>query len=237
MPLSKPTILVVEDETAIRQMLRFALEHAGMRVIEAAHVKMARRYLQETALPDLILLDWMLPSISGIDFAKELKRHRHTQNIPIILLTAKALEDDKVTGLEAGADDYMVKPFSPRELLARINAVLRRGPIKQPDGTIHVGELLVNVDAQRASFAGQEIKLGPLEYRLLAFFVTHQDRAYTRDDLLSLVWGVSAYLDQRTVDVHIRRLRKVLKPYGLDGMVQTIHGLGYRFSVKQDKPL
>jgi len=227
------TILIVDDELAIRQMLRFALEHSGMTVMEAEHVRMARRQIKNK-LPDLILLDWMLPTISGIEFAKELKKNRHTQNIPIILLTAKAEEDNKVKGLETGADDYMVKPFSPRELIARIQAVLRRGPIKQPDGTVSVGDLMVDVEAQRASYQGTFIKLGPLEYRLLEFFVTHRNRAYTRDDLLSLVWGVSAYLDQRTVDVHVRRLRKALAPFGLDGLIQTIHGLGYRFSVKSN---
>ncbi len=228
MASQSPTILVVEDEIAIRQMIRFALDRAGFSVLEASQTRAARRYLHRS-LPDLILLDWMLPQESGIDFARQLKRDRQTQNIPIIMLTAKASEDCKVQGLDAGADDYIVKPFSPKELVARIQAVLRRGPIKLPDGKIRFGDLCLDTDAHRASVNDNVLRLGPLEYRLLHFFVTHQGRAYTRDELLSQVWGVSAYLDQRTVDVHIRRLRKALQPHDLHRCVKTIHGIGYSF--------
>lgn len=229
MTKQKTKILLVEDEEPIRQMLKIALTAADFHVIEAKSVKQARRHVA-LGLPHLFLLDWMLPDVSGVEYTKELKRDRLTKNIPIILLTARATEENKVQGLEAGADDYIVKPFSPRELVARIQAVLRRGPLKDPSGTINIDGLVIDTEAEQVTASGELIRLGPLEYRLLAFFATHQNRVYSRDDLLSHVWGVSAYLDQRTVDVHIRRLRKRLAPHGYDGFLQTIHGSGYRFS-------
>lgn len=228
---SSPVVLLVEDEEAIRLMLKIALESANFHVKEAKSVKQARRYIQ-LGLPDLFLLDWMLPDVSGIEFTRELKRNRLTKDIPIILLTARATEESKVKGLEAGADDYVVKPFSPRELVARIHAVLRRGPIKTPDGVLYIEELRIDTEAELVSVMDEVVKLGPLEYRLLKFFATHQNRVFSRDELLSHVWGVSAYLDQRTVDVHIRRLRKRLAPYGYEGWIQTVHGSGYTFSIQ-----
>ena len=225
----KTQILLVEDEEAIRLMLKIALTAANFQVIEAKSVKHAKRHVA-LGLPDLFLLDWMLPSVSGVEYTKQLKRDRLTKHIPIILLTARATEENKVQGLEAGADDYMVKPFSPRELIARIQAVLRRGPLKDPTGVIQVDGLRIETEAEQVIVGGQSVKLGPLEYRLLVFFATHQNPVYSRDELLSHVWGVSAYLDQRTVDVHIRRLRQRLAPHGYDRFLQTIHGRGYRFS-------
>lgn len=229
--LDKKHILLVEDEASIRGMLRMALETAGFQVSEADDVSVAERLLADR-FPDIILLDWMLPATSGIEFTRKLKKSRLTQNIPIIMLTAKAEEDSKVKGLESGVDDYVIKPFSPRELIARIRAVLRRGPLELPDGTRTMGELVLNTDSQRVTIAGENIPLGPLEYRLLAFFIGHQDRVYSRDELLTQVWGGDAYIDERTVDVHIRRLRKRIEAKNYDRYIQTIHGVGYRFSEK-----
>ncbi len=226
---TKKRILIVEDEEPIRTMLRFALESADFDVIEAEDTREAKRLLGEK-LPDLILLDWMLPSMSGVEFTRQLKKDRILMNIPIIMLTAKAEEDNKVKGLESGVDDYIIKPFSPRELIARIRAVLRRGPIELPNGTITVGDLTIDSLSQRVTIAEEPVHLGPLEYRLLLFFVTHQDRVYSRDELLTHVWGGDAYLDERTVDVHIRRLRKRITIKGHERLIQTIHGSGYRFS-------
>ncbi len=228
----KKQVLIIEDELPIRSMLRYALEMAGFSVDEASDARQAEQKLAKQ-LPDFILLDWMLPERSGIEFTKQLKKNKLTQNIPIILLTAKAEEENKILGLEAGADDYVVKPFSPRELIARIKAVLRRGPLELPDGTITVRNMKVNTDNQRVTIADEAIKLGPLEYRLLCFLLTHPNRVYSRDELLTHVWGGDAYIDERTVDVHIRRLRKQLKPGNHDTLVQTVHGSGYRFSEKK----
>jgi two-component system phosphate regulon response regulator PhoB len=226
---NKKIILVIEDEQSIRAMIRLALESADYIVKEAEDTKQAQRLIADQ-LPDLILLDWMLPAMSGVEFTKRLKQEKLTMSIPIIMLTAKAEEENKVIGLEAGADDYVIKPFSPRELIARIRAVLRRGPLEQPDSTIRVGDLIIDTAGQRVSIQDKSIKLGPLEYRLLVFFVSHQNRVYTRDELLTHVWGGDAYLDERTVDVLIRRLRKQLHQSGYDRCVQTVHGSGYRFS-------
>lgn len=227
----KKIILVVEDEQAIRAMLHLALESAGYEVKEAEDTKQAQHVIANQ-LPDLILLDWMLPAMSGVEFTKRLKQEKLTMGIPIIMLTAKAEEENKIIGLEAGADDYVIKPFSPRELVARIRAVLRRGPLEHPDQTIQVQKLKVDTASQRVTVEDQTIKLGPLEYRLLLFFVTHQDRVYSRDELLTHVWGGDAYLDERTVDVLIRRLRKQLQHFGYHQFIQTVHGSGYRFSDK-----
>lgn len=227
----KKQILVVEDEESIRAMVRMALEMAGFDVLEAEDVKQAKRLLFDRP-PCLILLDWMLPTMSGVEFTRVLKKDKITRHIPIIMLTAKAEEENKIKGLEAGVDDYVIKPFSPRELVARIRAVLRRGPLASPEGKINIRALCVDTDSQRVTISGGVIKLGPLEYRLLHFFVTHADRVYSRDELLNFVWGGDAYVDERTVDVHIRRLRKRLAVDGHDTLIQTVHGSGYRFSEK-----
>lgn len=232
-PLNNKRILIVEDEQAIRGMIRHALESADFSVEEAEDAQEAKRAMADQ-LPDLILLDWMLPAMRGINFTKSLKQDKLTRGIPIIMLTAKAEEENKVIGLESGVDDYIIKPFSPRELIARIRAVLRRGPLENPDGVIRAKELVIDTQSQRVHVAGKSLKLGPLEYRLLCFFVSHQDRVYSRDALLTHVWGGDAYLDERTVDVLIRRLRKQLSLHGYDAWVQTIHGSGYRFSEKCD---
>ncbi len=229
----KKQILVVEDEESIRTMVRMALEMADFDVLEAEDTKQAQRLLGDR-LPDLMLLDWMLPNMSGIEFTRTLKKNKITRQIPIIMLTAKAEEENKIRGLEAGVDDYVIKPFSPRELIARIRAVMRRGPLGSPDGTVSYRDMVVDTASQRVSIAGNPIKLGPLEYRLLHFFVTHPDRVYTRDELLTHVWGGGAFLDERTVDVHIRRLRKRIAVDGHERLIQTIHGSGYRFSEKEN---
>ncbi|MDF1795510.1 MAG: phosphate regulon transcriptional regulator PhoB [Coxiellaceae bacterium] len=228
----KKTVLIVDDEQSIRNMLRYALQIAGFEVIEAEDTNAAKKQLQ-LAAPNIILLDWMLPGTSGIEFAKQLKASNSTNDIPIILLTAKAEEDSKVEGLNTGADDYVIKPFSPRELIARIHAVLRRGPLEHPDGTVRIRDLSIHMDQHKVEYRGEVMKFGPLEYRLLCFFITHQDRVYSRDQLLSHVWGNDAYLDERTVDVHIRRLRKRLSTCGYDDLIETVHGIGYRFSDKK----
>lgn len=229
MPIQK--VLIIEDEKPIRTMLRYALEMVNMVVYEAEDVKRAQALLCDV-VPNLILLDWMLPSVSGVEFAGRLKKDKLTRNIPIIMLTAKADEENKILGLEAGADDYIVKPFSPRELIARIRAVLRRGPMNHDDGVLTAKQLIVDTQSQRAVIEGKHLKLGPLEYRLLCFFITHPDRVYTRDELLTHVWGVDAYVDERTVDVHVRRLRKQLSLQNHHHLIQTVHGSGYRFSEK-----
>lgn len=229
--MKQQTILVIEDESPIRSMLRCALENANFTVLEAESADEAQKVLG-TQLPQLILLDWMLPVVSGVTFTKQLKQHKLFRDIPIIMLTARAEEEHKIFGLNAGVDDYVVKPFSPRELLARIHAVLRRGPLKHPDGTLSVRGLSVDTQGQRVTMNDRQLKLGPLEYRMLCFFLGHQDRVYSRDELLTHVWGTDAYIDERTVDVHIRRLRRRLKPAGYDQFIQTVHGSGYRFSTK-----
>ena len=227
------TILIVEDEPAIRAMISFALTQAGFKIIEAEDAKQAESLIANR-LPDLILLDWMLPQLSGIELTKRLKRKRLTQNIPIIMLTAKAEESSKVESLEAGADDYIVKPFSPRELIARIKAVLRRGPLIHPNRTLQLRGMVIDTESQRVSIEDKPIKLNPLEYRLLCFLASHIDRVYSRDELLTHVWGGETYIDERTVDVHIRRLRKRLESSGYDKYIHTVHGTGYRFSIHDE---
>lgn len=221
-------ILVIDDEAAIRDMVRYALGLAGFRVIEAADCQQAEHLIAEQ-VPDLILLDWMLPGRSGIEFAKWLKQRTNTQNIPIIMLTAKAEEDHKIKALDIGADDYVVKPFSPRELVARIKAVMRRGLLENPAGIIKIGELTLDNNKRLVSIAGQPIKLSKMAYRLLCFMVKHQGRAYDRQQLLDHVWGSNTYLDERTVDVQVKRLRKALQVPEYANMIQTVRGVGYRF--------
>ncbi len=226
--MTKPKILIVDDELPIRTMLRYALEKADFEVFEAEDAKKAQEAIN-LKLPGIILLDWMLPNLSGVTFAKSLKQNTVTQDIPIIMITAKADEESIILGLEA-ADDYMVKPFSPRELIARVRAVLRRGPMTHADGKLHCAGMIIDRDGQRITIDNTPIKLGPLEFRLLCYFVMNKDRVFSRDNLLTHVWGTNSYIDERTVDVHIRRLRKQLTPSGFDRYIQTVHGSGYRFS-------
>jgi len=222
-------ILIVEDEASIRDMVAFALRKAGMEPVHAADARAAQLAMAEQ-VPDLILLDWMLPGMSGLDLARRLRKEDLTREIPIIMLTARGEEMDRVNGLEAGVDDYVIKPFSTRELLARIRAVLRRSQGDDGTGMVEMGGLRIDGPAHRV-FAGEEaVPIGPTEYRLLYFFMTHAERVYSRTQLLDHVWGGSVYVEERTVDVHIRRLRKTLEPWQFDRMVQTVRGTGYRFS-------
>jgi two-component system phosphate regulon response regulator PhoB len=222
-------ILIVEDEAAIRDMVAFALRKDGMLPVHAADAREAQHAIA-AQVPDLILLDWMLPGMSGIEFARRLRREELTRENPIIMLTARGEESDRVGGLDAGVDDYVVKPFSTRELMARIRAVMRRTSGEDGEGVVELGGLRIDGAAHRVSHEGQPLQLGPTEYRLLHFFLTHPERVYTRGQLLDHVWGGGVYVEERTVDVHIRRLRQVLEPVGCDALVQTVRGAGYRFS-------
>ncbi|MFZ5657650.1 MAG: phosphate regulon transcriptional regulator PhoB [Pseudomonadota bacterium] len=226
-------ILIVEDEPAIRDMVAFALRKGEFDPVHAGDARQAQEAIADR-VPDLILLDWMLPGTSGLELARRWRREQLTREVPIIMLTARGEENDRVGGLEAGVDDYVVKPFSARELLARIRAVLRRTREDDENGSITVGDLRIDGAAHRVLARGaggeQAVQIGPTEYRLLHFFMTHPDRVYSRSQLLDHVWGGSVYVEERTIDVHIRRLRKTLEPHGLDGMVQTVRGAGYRFS-------
>ncbi len=224
------TILIVEDDTAIREMVASSVAAADFDVIECAESSHALHRIGDR-LPDLILLDWMLPGQSGIDFARQLKRDDATADIPIIMLTAKGEEHDKLRGFDAGIDDYLSKPFSTRELIARIKAVLRRANVHGGKQSIIADRLSLDPASRRVSVGENEVKLGPTEFRLLNFFMTHPDRVFDRSQLLDRVWGRNVYIEERTVDVHIRRLRKALMPYGCDGYIQTVHGAGYRFSL------
>jgi two-component system, OmpR family, phosphate regulon response regulator PhoB len=222
-------ILLVEDDTAVREVLRGPLQKAGLHVIEAGDVRQAKEAIVQQ-IPDLILLDWMLPDVSGVEWARTLKSAPHTRGIPIIMLTARGEEEDRIKGLEVGADDYVTKPFSPRELIARIRAVLRRTAPTSSDEPVEIDGLRLDPVSHRVSAEGKTLEMGPTEYRLLHFFMTHQDRVFTRGQLLDNVWGTNVYVEERTVDVHIRRLRMALATTGHDGLVQTIRGAGYRFS-------
>ncbi len=222
-------ILIVEDESAIREMIRFVLDQSGFHMSEAASAEEARQCLGNH-LPDLILMDWMLPGSSGLEFTRELKQNPMTRDIPIIMLTARGEEDDKVRGLECGAEDYVTKPFSPKELVARINVILRRLAPHATEASVVAGTLTLDPSAHRVSVAGQPIDLGPTEFKLLHFFMAHREKVYSRSRLLDRVWGTNVYIEERTVDVHIRRLRQALEPHQLDGFIQTIRGAGYRFS-------
>ncbi len=223
-------ILIVEDETSIREMVAYALRKAEMVPMQAADAREAQIAISET-VPDLILLDWMLPGTSGLELARRFRKEELTGEVPIIMLTARGEEMDRVNGLEAGVDDYVVKPFSTRELIARIKAVLRRSHGDDGEGVVELGGLRIDGPAHRV-FAGDDpVAIGPTEYRLLYFFMTHPERVYSRTQLLDHVWGGSVYVEERTVDVHIRRLRKTLEPWQLDDRIQTVRGTGYRFSV------
>lgn len=222
-------ILIVDDEPAIRDMVAFALRKGEFEPMHAGDAREAQSAIVDR-VPDLILLDWMLPGTSGLDLARRWRKDVLTRDIPIIMLTARGEENDRVGGLEAGVDDYVVKPFSARELLARIRAVMRRARDDDEDGSVSVGVLRIDGAAHRVFASDAPVTIGPTEYRLLHFFMTHPERVYSRSQLLDHVWGGSVYVEERTVDVHIRRLRKTLEPSGLDGMVQTVRGSGYRFS-------
>ncbi|MFT3755905.1 MAG: phosphate regulon transcriptional regulator PhoB [Pseudoxanthomonas sp.] len=223
-------ILIVDDEPAIRDMVAFALRKGEFEPLHAGDAREAQNAIAER-VPDLILLDWMLPGISGLELARRWRKDALTRDVPIIMLTARGEENDRVGGLEAGVDDYVVKPFSARELLARIRAVMRRSHDDDADGSIAVGPLRIDGAAHRVFAGDAPVAIGPTEYRLLHFFMTHTERVYTRTQLLDHVWGGSVYVEERTVDVHIRRLRKTLEPFSVENMVQTVRGAGYRFSV------
>lgn len=222
-------ILLVEDEPAIQELIAFNLTQAGHHVMRADSVEAAQNMVR-SALPDLILLDWMLPGISGIDYARKLRADERTRQIPLIMLTARSDETDKIAGLDTGADDYITKPFSPRELQARIKAVLRRRSPDATDDPVEVKGLRLDPSTHRVTANGTEITLGPTEFRLLHFFMTHAERVYSRAQLLDQVWGDHVFVEERTVDVHIRRLRAELERTGHDVLVQTVRGTGYRFS-------
>jgi two-component system phosphate regulon response regulator PhoB len=224
------TVLIVDDESAIREMIAVALEMADYNYLEAEDARQAHALVVDKQ-PDLILLDWMLPGTSGVELARRLKKDETTADIPIIMLTAKVEEDNKIQGLEVGADDYITKPFSPRELVARLKAVLRRTTPPGVDTPIDVEGLTLDPIGHRVFTQDGEVNIGPTEYRLLQFFMTHQERVYTRSQLLDQVWGGNVYVEERTVDVHIRRLRKALGAK-YDHLVQTVRGAGYRFSTK-----
>ncbi len=224
----KINVLIVDDEKAIREMIIFALSSAGMKVRGAKSGKTALPKIYDKK-PDILLLDWMMPGMSGPELARRLRKDPLTANIPIIMLTAKAAEDDKVTGLYSGADDYVVKPFSPRELIARISAILRRTTPGDHDGKIRTGHITMDTESKQVFFGKTAIHIGPTEYRLLEFFMTHTRRVFNRSQLLDHVWGTNVFLEERTVDVHIRRLRKILATADLDHYIQTVRSHGYRF--------
>jgi len=231
--MSSKQILIVEDEKPIRDMIAFGLRRAGFDVREAEDCSAARASIADQR-PDLLLVDWMLPDQSGLELTRAIKRNKDTEDMPVIMLTARADEHDKVTGLEGGADDYVTKPFSPRELLARINAVLRRTVGTGAGAALEAGGLVLDTASHRVTAEGQVVTLGPTEFRLLQFFMEHPERVYSRSQLLDRVWGGNVYVEERTVDVHIRRLRKALEPFARDALIQTVRGSGYRFSTQTE---
>jgi two-component system phosphate regulon response regulator PhoB len=226
-------ILIVEDEMPIREMIAYALRKAGFEVREAADSRAARVEVSDHR-PDLVLVDWMLPDMSGLELTRLLKRESATRDLPVIMLTARATEADKIAGLDGGADDYVTKPFSPRELLSRINAVLRRSHGGSDEETLELGGLRMDRASHRVTAGEREIDLGPTEYRMLEFFMQNPERVFARAQLLDRVWGGNVYIEERTIDVHIRRLRKALEAVQLDVLIQTVRGAGYRFSTRAD---
>ena len=228
--MPKLKVLVVEDDDAIREMLVMVLGQADFLVVAVPSAENALQVLAENT-PDLILLDWMLPGISGVELARQLKNDDSYSDLPIILLTARGEEEDKVRGLEIGADDYMTKPFSPKELVARIRAVTRRSNKTSDSKQISMGNLMIDIEQHRLTIAGEILDVSPTEFKLMHFFMMNPDKVYSRTQLLDQVWGRSVYIEERTVDVHIRRLRKILTEYGREEMVQTVRGFGYRFSI------
>lgn len=222
-------ILIVEDEPAIQVLLAHTLKQAGFAVLQAKNAETAMEMINDK-LPDLVLLDWMLPNMSGVELARLMRRNERTKLLPIIMLTARVGESDKVSGLEIGADDYITKPFSPRELTARIKAVLRRRLPERSDDMMEINDLRLDPATHRISVSDREVTLGPTEFRLLLFLMTHAERVYTRSQLLDRVWGDHVFVEDRTIDVHIRRLRKALEVVGKDKLLQTVRGSGYRFT-------
>ncbi len=228
--MSNLNVLVVEDEDAIREMLLMALEQADFQVTAAGSAEQAQQILEDHRV-DLLILDWMLPGISGVELARRLKKQPGLKDLPIILLTARGEEEDKIRGLEIGADDYMTKPFSPKELIARIKAVMRRSGKLPESGQLSLGDLILDLEQHRLTIAGKTLDVSPTEFRLMQFFMTNPDKVYSRTHLLDQVWGRSVYIEERTVDVHIRRLRKILAEYDREELIQTVRGFGYRFSM------
>ncbi|MAT50916.1 MAG: phosphate regulon transcriptional regulatory protein PhoB [Porticoccaceae bacterium] len=229
--MTAQTILIIDDEPAIRDMVSIALDVAGFHCLQAENAREGHAKIIDEK-PDLVLLDWMMPVTSGIELLRRLRRDELTENLPVIMLTAKTDEDNLVQGLDSGADDYLCKPFSPRELVARAKAVLRRRQPEIPEDVIEVRGIVYDPVSHHVTINGQPAAMGPTEFRLLGFFLTHQDRVYTRDQILDHVWGGNVYMDERTVDVHIRRLRKALSVEDHDQLIQTVRGAGYRFSTK-----
>lgn len=227
------TILVVEDNPELQEVLALNLQNAGYKVLRASTIRQAEA-LVNTTLPQLILLDWMLPDTTGLSFARKLRAESRTAAVPIILLTGRDAESDKITGLEAGADDYLIKPFSPRELLARIKAVMRRCAPQHADMVVEIAGLKLDPASRRIVANGADIELGALEFRMLRFFMTHPGRVYSRAQLLDEIWGNNVYVEERTVDVHIRRLRQALEPSGHKDLLETVRGVGYCF--RRDLP-
>ena len=230
------TILVVEDDPELQEVLTLNLKNAGYRVLRASNVRQAESLLNAN-LPQMVLLDWMLPDTPGLSFARKLRSESRTASIPIIMLTGRDCESDKVTGLEAGVDDYLIKPFSPRELLARIKAVLRRRAPQMTDDPVEASGLRLEPGTRRVFGETRPLALGPTEFRLLHFLMTHAERVHSRAQLLDQVWGDHVFVEERTVDVHIRRLRQALEPSGHDRLVETVRGSGYRFSAKPSASL
>ena len=231
--MADKTVLIVDDEFAIRDMRRMALEIAEFDCLEAENIQDAYQVIVDER-PDIVLLDWMLPGGSGLELLRRLKRNDATRELPVIMLTAKTTEDNVIQGLDVGADDYITKPFAPRELIARIRALLRRSGGGVEESTLQVAELTLDSDSKRIFLSGELIDVGPTEFRLLQFFMSHPERAYTRNQLLDQVWGANVYVEERTVDVHIRRLRKSLQTEAHDysRLIQTVRGTGYRFSAR-----
>jgi len=229
--VSNEKILIVEDEQAIREMIAFHLTRAGYRTLEAADCSEARRWLADEQ-PALALIDWMLPDMSGLELTRMLKRDKEFEDLGVIMLTARTDEHDKVVGLDGGADDYITKPFSPRELVARIKAVLRRSATFTNEIT-NAGEIVLDAAAHRVTVKGEQVHLGPKEYQLLHYLMTHADRVYSRRQLLDRLWGANVYVEERTVDVHVRRLRLALTAHGAQRHIQTVRGAGYRFSTRE----
>ncbi len=226
--MSGQHVLIVEDDNDIREMLRFSLEREGFKVTEAESADVALRVLDKPGV-DVIVADWMLPGMSGIDFIRRLRADESTKDLPIIMLTARGEESDKLRGFDSGADDYLTKPFSPKELIARVKAVIRR-TVSREGELLTVGELCLDVQSHRLTICGNLVHAGPTEYRLLEFLMRNPERVFSREQLLDRVWGRAVYVDDRTVDVHVLRLRKLLAPQGYDQYVQTVRGAGYRFS-------
>jgi two-component system, OmpR family, phosphate regulon response regulator PhoB len=220
------TVLVVEDEPQIQELVAVNLEHSGHKVVRASSAEEAETAIR-AALPDVVVLDWMLPGESGLSFARRLRGDARTRDLPILILTARAMEQDKISGLEAGADDYLTKPFSPRELAARIKAILRRRAPQLADEVVEIEGLRLDPAAKRVSAGSQRLELSPAEFKLLQFLMTHPGRIYSRTQLLDQVWGDHVFIEERTVDVHIRRLRKALEPSGHDRLISTVRGSGY----------